>query len=106
MEALIYIANSLYLTSYLVRNMLYLRMLSVSAALCLVGYFASLPEPLVTVIAWNLVFVFLNLVHIAVLTRRRLLDKATRPGNRNQAGNERVRVRKHLSNILGLFDIS
>jgi predicted signal transduction protein with EAL and GGDEF domain len=101
MEALLYIANSLYLTSYLVRNMLHLRMLSITAALCLVGYFSTLPQPLVTVIAWNLVFVGLNLAHIVMLLRKRQRRRPATPS----AGNDRARVRKQLSNILGHLDI-
>lgn len=64
MDVLIYIANFLYLGAYFVREMLLLRLFSLLAALCLVGYFASRPDPLTTVIAWNLVFASLNLVHL------------------------------------------
>jgi hypothetical protein len=102
-ELLIYVANGLYLTSYLVRSMLYLRLLSVTAAICLVGYFASLPEPLVTVISWNLVFVGLNLIHITLLVRRRFLRHSGRLTRRR---NQRAQLRKHFGNILGHSDIS
>lgn len=64
MDLLIYIANFLYLGAYFVREMLLLRLFSLLAALCLVGYFASRPDPLGTVIAWNLVFASLNLVQL------------------------------------------
>jgi len=60
MEVLIYAANTLYLVSYLVRDILHLRILTMVAACCLVGYFQSQAEPLITVIGWNLFFVGLN----------------------------------------------
>ena len=73
MDALVYAANFLYLASYLVRDILHLRLLTVIAACCLVTYFYHQPQPLMTVVYWNLFFVALNvfqLVHI-VRTRRR-----------------------------------
>jgi len=74
MEALVYTANMLYLMSYLVQDMLKLRCLTVVAAMCLVGYFWSQPEPLMTVICWNLFFVGLNILQLTriVYQRRRL----------------------------------
>lgn len=53
MEALVYIANGLYLASYLARDMLRLRVLTLVAASCLVAYFWFRPEPFVTVVCWN-----------------------------------------------------
>jgi hypothetical protein len=79
MEALIYIANMLYLASYFVQDILRLRALTITAAMCLVGYFYLQPEPLMTVVWWNLFFVALNVFQISrVLTRR----KARRPSTR------------------------
>lgn len=74
MESLVYIANILYLLSYFVRDMLWPRALTVLAANCLVAYFYLRPEPLLTVICWNLFFVALNLFQITrlVVERRRL----------------------------------
>ena len=60
MEALVYAANILYLCSYLVRDILHLRILTIIAACCLVAYFWNQPEPLMTVVGWNLFFVGLN----------------------------------------------
>ena len=72
MEALIYIANMLYLASYFVQDILRLRALTITAAMCLTGYFYLQPEPLMTVVWWNLFFVALNAFQISrVLTRRR-----------------------------------
>ena len=64
MEALIFAANGLYLLSYLVRDILYLRLLTVVAACCLVTYFYSQAEPLMTVVYWNLFFVALNVLQL------------------------------------------
>jgi hypothetical protein len=72
MDLLIYCANSLYLAAYFVRDMLLLRVFSLLAVLCLIGYFASRKELLVTVIAWNLVFALLNTVHVTRLALQRL----------------------------------
>jgi len=73
MEALVYIANCLYLASYFVQDILRLRILTITAALCLVAYFYLRPEPLMTVVGWNLFFVALNVLQIArtVAARRR-----------------------------------
>ena len=75
MEALIYIANVLYVFSYLVKDILYLRLLTITAACCLVVYFCLLPDPLMTVVYWNLFFVALNTFQIG-----RILHKRDRTG--------------------------
>lgn len=67
MDTLIYVANCLYLLSYLVRDILQLRLITVTAVVCLALYFASRPEPLMEVVYWNLVFLTLNLAQIARL---------------------------------------
>jgi hypothetical protein len=64
MEALIYAANGLYLLSYLVRDLLHLRLLTIVAACCLVTYFYNQAEPLMTIIYWNLFFVTLNVLQL------------------------------------------
>ena len=64
MEALIYGANILYLFSYLVRDILHLRLLTIVAACCLVTYFYNQAEPMLTVVGWNLFFVTLNVVQL------------------------------------------
>jgi len=64
METLIYAANILYLLSYLVRDILHLRLLTIVAACCLVAYFYNQAEPLMTVVGWNLFFVTLNVVQL------------------------------------------
>ena len=64
MEALVYIANCLYLTSYLVKDMLRLRLLTLVAATCLMTYFYAQPDPMLTVVCWNLVFIGLNVIQV------------------------------------------
>ena len=78
MEALVYIANLLYLGSYFMQDILRLRALTITAAMCLVGYFYLRPEPLMTVVCWNLFFVALNVFQIAqiVASRRKSLRAA------------------------------
>ncbi len=60
-EILIHAANLLYLFAYMVRDILWLRILTVIAASCLVPYFYLQPTPLMTAIYWNLAFTALNL---------------------------------------------
>ena len=60
MEILINAANILYLFAYFVRDILWLRGLTIIAALCLVPYFYLQAEPLMTAICWNLFFAALN----------------------------------------------
>jgi hypothetical protein len=73
MEILINAANILYVTAYFTMDMLRLRILTVTAACCLAVYFYSQPVPMLNVVAWNVFFIVLNLIHIAriLLARRR-----------------------------------
>lgn len=78
MEALVYIANGLYLSSYLVQDMLRLRWLTLLATACLLVYFYLRPEPLLTVVFWNLFFIILNAIQIVrlVALRKRRTTRA------------------------------
>ena len=69
MDMLINLANGLYVVAYFTTNMLRLRLLTLLAAACLAAYFATRPEPLWNVVAWNLFFLLLNLVQLARLLR-------------------------------------
>lgn len=73
MELLVNLANVLYVIAYFTLDMLRLRLLTVTAAVCLAIYFYSQPVPMLNVVAWNVVFIVLNLSQIARLTlgRRR-----------------------------------
>lgn len=67
MDYLINIANILYLFSYLVRDILWLRIVTVIAASCLIPYFYFRPDPLIIAIYWNLLFTSLNIFWIVWL---------------------------------------
>lgn len=54
------IANTLYLASYSVHDILWLRMLTVVAAFLLIPYYALQPVPLVAAISWNALFIAIN----------------------------------------------
>jgi hypothetical protein len=60
MDILINVANILYVVAYFTTNMLRLRVLTLIAAACLATYFATRPDPLWTVVAWNVFFLLLN----------------------------------------------
>ncbi len=64
MEYTIHLANILYLFSYLMRDILWLRILTVLAASSLLPYFYLRPEPLYAAIFWNLLFTLLNIYWI------------------------------------------
>ncbi len=66
-ELLIHAANVLYLFAFMVRDILWLRILTVVAASCLIPYFYFQPVPLMTAVYWNLAFTALNLFWIVRL---------------------------------------
>lgn len=74
MELLINLANVLYVVAYFTMDMLRMRLLTVIASFCLAVYFYSQPVPMLNVVAWNVVFILLNLSQIA-----RLLVGRSRP---------------------------
>lgn len=75
MDMLINAANVLYVIAYFTTDMLRLRVLTLIAAACLIGYFATRPEPLWTVVMWNLFFFGLNIVQLT----RLVLSNRVRP---------------------------
>jgi CRP-like cAMP-binding protein len=79
MVVLIHVANVLYLGSYLVKDILWLRVLTVVAGGVLLGYYALLPEPLWAAITWNCVFLAINLRQIQVLLLERRPVRLTAP---------------------------
>ncbi len=70
-ELLIHAANVLYLFAFMVRDILWLRILTVVAASCLIPYFYFQPVPLMTAIYWNLAFTALNTFWIVRLLLER-----------------------------------
>ena len=85
MEALVYAANILYLLSYMVRDILHLRLLTIVAACCLVTYFYNQPEPLITVVCWNVFFVGLNALQLGRIIREWLRADETASGDQVEA---------------------
>jgi Cyclic nucleotide-binding domain len=77
-DFLIHAANALYLFAFMVRDILWLRILSVIAAACLFPYFYFRPEPLMVSIYWNIVFTTLNIYWICrLLLERRPVKLST-----------------------------
>ena len=70
-NSIIHVANILYLLSYSVKDMLWLRCLTVVAALCLLPYYYVQPVPLTAAIVWNVLFIGINLIQIVMLLRER-----------------------------------
>ena len=82
MDALINAANILYVLAYFTTDLLRLRLMPLVAAACLAAYFASRPDPLWTVVAWNLFFLALNLVQLArILLLRRAQARSAAPAD-------------------------
>ena len=71
MEYFIHVANVLYLFSYTMRDILWLRLLTVAAACFLIPYFYFRPDPLIPAIYWNVVFTLLNIFWICRLLLER-----------------------------------
>lgn len=69
---MVHLANVLYLCSYLVRDILWLRVLTILAGLSLLPFYGSCSDHVLWApIAWNLVFMTVNLVQIGLLVRER-----------------------------------
>lgn len=69
---LVHVANVLYLCSYLVRDILWLRVLTVTAGLSLIPFYGSCSEHILWApIIWNIVFMTVNVVQIGLLLRER-----------------------------------
>jgi hypothetical protein len=71
MEYLIHFANALYLASYLMRDILWLRIFTIVAGTSLVFYFYLQPEPFLTPVYWNSIFVVMNIVWVVYLLLER-----------------------------------
>lgn len=78
MDILICVANGLYLLSYVMKDILHLRVLTIVAASFLVVYFYLQPVPMMTAIYWNLFFIVLNLYQIGQIVAVRLPSR--KPG--------------------------
>jgi hypothetical protein len=82
LDILIHVANILYLIAFMVRDILWLRIMTVAASCFLLPYFYFQPTPLLAPIYWNLAFTVLNIYWIVRLTLERrpvkLSDKEQR----------------------------
>lgn len=82
MTHLFAMGNILYCFSYLVRDILWLRLLAILAATSSLPYFYLQPEPLLWPIFWQASFLLVNLVHASFLIYERmpvaLSEKETR----------------------------
>ena len=77
---MIHVANVLYLLSYMVRDILWLRVLSVAAGLCLMPYYCHCGDhPLWAPISWNALFAAVNVVQIILLVGERWPRSLTGP---------------------------
>jgi len=71
MEALITLANLLYLLSYFMQDILRLRILTIVAASILIAYFWLRPEPIMAVVYWNGFFILLNAMQVVRILYQR-----------------------------------
>ncbi len=81
MDYLATIANTLFISGYLVRDMLKLRLLSLVGTCCLAVYFCALSEPLMHMVAWNVFYALLNAAWvIRLLADKRIRTVEATPG--------------------------
>ena len=67
MTIFIHIANVLYLSSYLVKDILWLRALTIVGGLTIIAYYVFMPSPVWAAIAWNVLFLLINAWQIRLL---------------------------------------
>ena len=78
MEHLIHVANALILVSFCLKEILWLRLLSILASISFILYFLYLPQPLMAPVAWNALFAVVNIVQIIRLVLERRPAKLNR----------------------------
>jgi hypothetical protein len=82
MTYLIHVANIAYVFSYLVRDILWLRVLTLLGGALLLAFYVLQPMPLWAALDWNVLFLAINLwqIHVLLLERRpvRLEPRALR----------------------------
>jgi hypothetical protein len=76
-DLLFHVANVLYLIAYMVRDVLWLRVLTVAGAFCLMPFYYFRAEPLLAPLYWTLLFTALNLYWIVRLLMERAPKKLT-----------------------------
>lgn len=71
-EDMVHVANVFYLVSYLVRDILWLRVLTICAGLSLLPFYCNCSDHILWApIAWNVLFITVNAVQIGILLRER-----------------------------------
>jgi len=80
MESLVYAANGMYVFAYFMTDMLRMRLLTVTGATCLATFFYYQPEPMLTIVGWNVFFISLNLFQIARILRARRTERRSNSG--------------------------
>jgi hypothetical protein len=67
----LHVGNVLYLLAYLVRDVLWLRLLTVAGMISLMAWYWLQPTPMYGPIAWNSLFLLVNVVQIGILILER-----------------------------------
>lgn len=70
LELFIFAANLLYVATYFTERLLRVRIMTLCAGCCLVAYHVLRPEPIVSILGWNVFFVGLNVVQLLRLRSR------------------------------------
>lgn len=70
LEFFIFAANLLYVATYFTERLVRVRIMTLCAGCCLVAYHALRPEPIVSILGWNVFFVSLNFVQLMRLRAR------------------------------------
>ena len=65
----LHVANTLILSSFLMRNILVLRMLSITGGIFFATYFLSQTPPMTAPVKWNILFAIVNMIQIFRLLR-------------------------------------
>ena len=65
-------ANVLYIFCFGVRDVLWLRILAIAAMVLLLPFYANQPEPMISCMVWQAVFIAINLYWVIVIIRERI----------------------------------
>ncbi len=65
-------ANVLYIFCFGVRDVLWLRILAIAAMVLLLPFYANQPEPMISCMVWQAVFIGINLYWVVVIIRERM----------------------------------
>ncbi len=67
LETFIFAANLLYVATYFTERLLSIRIMTLCAGCCLLAYHVLRPDPILSIVGWNTVFIVLNVVQIVRL---------------------------------------